>query len=90
MKQILIGVSGRLIFVPLVFLTIAIFLGFRDAELVVLLALLGSPCAVSSFTMTQQIGGDSELAGHLVVFGSTFSIVSMFFWIFILKQGAFI
>ena len=90
LREIIIGVAGKLIIVPAIFLPIAIAMGFRDAELVALLALFGSPTAVSSFTMAQQMGGDSELAGHLVVLGSLFSIITMFFWIFALKQLGFI
>ena len=90
LREIIIGVAGKLVIIPLIFLPIAIAMGFRGAELVALLALFGSPTAVSSFTMAQQMGGDSELAGHLVVLGSLFSILTMFLWIFILKQMAFI
>ncbi len=90
LREIIIGVAGKLVIVPAIFLPIAIAMGFRDTELVALLALFGSPTAVSSFTMAQQMGGDSELAGHLVVLGSLFSIITMFFWIFALKQLGFI
>ena len=48
--------------------------------------MFGAPTAVSSFTMAQQMDGDSELAGQLVVFSSAFSILTIFIWIFILKQ----
>lgn len=89
-KQLVIGIGGKLVVIPFIFLTISILLGFRGAELVVLLALFGSPTAVSSFIMAQQMDGDGDLAGQLVVLGSLFSIVTMFIWIFILKQAAFI
>ena len=89
-KQLMIGIGGKLVAVPLIFLTIGILLGFRGAELVVLLALFGSPAAVSSFIMAQQMDGDGDLAGQLVVLGSLCSIITMFIWIFILKQAAFI
>ena len=51
--------------------------------LLVLLALFGSPAAVSSFIMAQQMDGDGDLAGQLVVLGSLCSIITMFIWIFI-------
>lgn len=54
--------------------------------MVALMALLASPTAVSSFTMAQQMDGDAELAGQLVVFGSLFSILTIFLWTFLLKQ----
>ena len=51
-----------------------------------LIALFASPTAVSSFTMAQQMDGDSQLAGQLVVFGSLFSILTIFLWVFSFKQ----
>ena len=45
-----------------------------------------APTAVSSFPMAQQMDGDGELAAGLVVFTSGFAILTMFVWIFVLKQ----
>ena len=75
---------------PALFLGIALLLGFRNAPLAVLLTVFGSPIAVSSFTMAQQMGGDDKLAGQLVVFGSILSIGTMFLLIFFLKEMAFL
>jgi len=84
-KQLVMGVAGRLIVVPLIFMPIAIAMGFRNAELVVLMTLFASPTAVSSFTMAQQMGGDAQLAGQQVVFTSLFSVLTIFLWTFVLK-----
>ena len=86
LRQLVLGVTGRLIVMPLIFLTIAILLGFRGEELIALMVMLAAPPAVSSFTMAQQMEGDSELAGGLVVFGSLFAVLTMFVWIFALKS----
>ncbi len=85
-KQLIIGISGKLIFTPLLILSVGILLGFRDAELAILISLSASPVAVSSFTMAQQMGGDADLAAQLQMFGTTICIVTVFLWIFILKQ----
>jgi predicted permease len=50
----------------------------------------GAPTAVSSYTMAQQMGGDGELAGEIVVFTTGVSIITIFIWIFVLKQFMFI
>ena len=57
-RQLVIGVSGRLVVMPLIFLTIAVLLGFRGEELIALLVMLAAPPAVSSFTMAQQMDGE--------------------------------
>ncbi|MGL5314774.1 MAG: AEC family transporter [Peptostreptococcaceae bacterium] len=85
-KQLLIGVLGRLVIVPAIILPIAVYLGFRNVELTCLLAVFASPTAVASYTMAQQMDGDSELAGQIVVFTSGLSVITVFLWIFILKQ----
>ena len=82
----LTAVTGiKLVVTPAVFLSLAAALGFRGAEFVALLGIFASPTAVNSFTMAQQMGGDAELAGDIVVSTSVFSAVTMFLWIFAFK-----
>ena len=85
-KDIAICVIGRLAVVPAIGLTVGILLGFRDVELVTLIAIFASPSAVSSFPMAQQMDSDAELAGDAVVFSSMFSCFTMFLWIFAAKS----
>lgn len=80
-RGIFIGVLGRLIVVPILFLPIAVAMGYRGIELGSILTMLSSPTAVSSFTMAQQMGGDGELAGQIVVIGSITSIFTIFMWV---------
>ena len=37
--------------------------------------------------MAQQMDSDSELAGQIVVFTSAFCVLTVFMWIFTLKQA---
>ena len=69
---------------------IGIMLGFRKETLVPVLLMFGAPTAVSSYTMAQQMGGDDGLTGEIVVFTTGVFILTIFFWIFVLKQFAFI
>ncbi len=89
-KQLMISVAGKLIISPLFMVTIGILLGFRNEILVPILLMSGAPTAVSSYTMAQQMGGDGELAGEIVVFTTGVSILSIFIWIFVLKQFNFL
>ena len=76
--------------VPLVFLTGAVLIGIRDVNLAALIALYGSPTAVSSFPMAQQLGGDADLAAQQVIFTTVFSGVTIFIWLFVLKSMGFL
>lgn len=85
-KQLVGALFGRLILVPAVMLSLAAFVfGFRGVEFVTLVAIFASPCAVVSFAMAQQMGGDADLAGNCVVFTSALSCFTMFCWILLFK-----
>ena len=85
-KQLIIGVMGKLVISPLIFLSIAIAIGIRDIALACVLISFGAPTAVSSFPMAQLMGGDTELAAEQVAFSSTFSIITTFLFVFALKS----
>lgn len=90
LRQLIIAVSGKLVISPLAIVAAGIVLGFRDEMLVPILLMSGAPAAVSSYTMAQQMGGDGELAGEIVVFTTALSILTIFLWVFGLKQLGFI
>ena len=77
---------AKLIVSPGLFLGLGALLGFRGGAFVSLIGIFASPTAVNSFTMAQQMGGDAELAGDIVVTTSAASILTMFFWIFLFKS----
>ena len=85
LPQLISCVGARLILVPAAALSLAVYLGFRDIELVTLLAVFASPCAVASFAMAQQMGSDADLAGNCVVYTSALSCLTIFGWVFFLK-----
>ncbi len=51
-----------------------------------MIAIFGSATAIASFTMVQQMGGDDELAGDIVVSTSALCCFTMFAWSFIFKS----
>lgn len=89
-KQLLIAIIGSLVVIPAIFVVIAISLGFQGIELATIMIMFAAPTAVSSFTMAEQMGADGDLAGRIVVLTTAFSIFTIFFWVFLLKQFALI
>ena len=77
---------GRLLLVPAVTLFPAAALGWRGVELASLLPVFASSTAVTSFTMAQQMGGDAELAGNIVVATSALCALTLFFWCFLFRS----
>lgn len=76
----------KLLIVPTIFVSIAIFMGYRNVELISLLVLYGSPIAVSSYAMALAMNCDGELASQSVLVTTVCSILTMIFWIFTLSS----
>jgi len=82
-KQLAIGLLGRLAVAPALGIAAAALCGFRGASMVPLLAMLCTPTSVSSFAMAKNMGADGELAGELVVTSMVFSLFSIFFAVYL-------
>lgn len=85
-KDLITVCTGRLIVFPGIFLTAAMLLGVRGVEFAGMIAIFGSATAIASFTMTQQMGGDDELAGDIVVATSALCSFTMFLWALLFKS----
>ena len=88
-KNLIAVVFARLGIVPAICLTAAILIGFRGIDLVSLIGIFASPCAVSSYTMARQMESDYELAAGTVVFTTMLSCFTLFGWIYFLKEFNF-
>lgn len=84
-KLLVTSVSIRNIIMPGVLTSLAVFIGFRDADLVAIYILFAAPTAVASFVMAEAMGANSKLAGDIVVISTLFSVVTVSLGIFILK-----
>lgn len=85
-RATVIGVAGKLIVIPMIFLSAALICGIRGAELAICLAIFATPTATASFAMTQQMEGDDKLAASLVVSSCIGSFVTMFTFITVLHS----
>lgn len=90
LPQLSLGIFLRLVLMPGLLIGGALCLrdtlALTTAELPTLLAVFASPCAVSSTVMVQEIGGDEQLAGQMVMWSSVLSMVSLFAFAFVLKS----
>jgi len=76
--KIILGTTIRVVIVPLIALVLAYLFKFDKVYFPALIALFGTPVAVSSAPMTQEMGSDVELAGQLVVWTSISSAFTLF------------
>lgn len=82
-SKIFFSVLMRLVIVPVVGLSIAhlLFPEFSGPEFAGLLALFGTPAAVSGVIMAYQMNNDGELAGQILVWTTLFSGFTLFLFI---------
>jgi len=81
--KLIVSALGKLVLIPALVLPVAVLAGFRGPELVALMALFASPTAVASFTMSDQMGGNGELAALIIVVTSVCSVFTIFTWTYI-------
>ena len=88
LPKIIISTFARLIVAPAIGMVICIFLPpvfgfphFSPAEYAALFALYATPEAVASIAMADQMGGDSELAGQILVWTTIFSALTLFLFV---------
>jgi predicted permease len=85
-KLVAIGSIYRMVLVPILILGGAVLLGFKDSSLATLIAVGGSPVAIVSYVVSAESGGDSELAGKLIVTTSALAVFTLFILLFILRS----
>lgn len=81
-RALTLALGGKLMVLPLVALLLGITMGFRGPILASAITLFGSPVAVSSVPMTEEMGGDVDLASECVVISTLLGVFTMFIWIF--------
>lgn len=88
--KITLGVALRLIICPALVIGLAILLkdplGLTAVEVPALIAITASPVAIVSAVMVQEMGGDVQLANHIVVWSTVFSMVTVFLFIFLMRS----
>ncbi len=85
-RQIAIGVFLRCLLVPVIGFGLALLLGcFESGHFAVFIALFATPLAVSTVPMAQEMDGDHELAGQILVFTTILSAFTIFLSTYILR-----
>lgn len=93
-KEIAVGTVWRIVFAPLIGIGAGVLLSeftglftFGKEVYPTLIALFGTPVAVSSAIMAVEMNNDEQLATQLVVWTSICSVLTIFVTVFILMAG---
>lgn len=85
-KPTVVGTFIKLIGLPLIFMPIAVYMGFRNQELMAVLIMLASPTTVTSYIMAKSMNNDHVLASSIIVLTTMLSSITLTGWIFILRS----
>lgn len=92
-KEIILGVTWKIAITPVLSLSIGYFLyktfnliNISQDTLPGLIALFGSPVAVTSAVMAGEMGSDEELAAQLVVWSSLLSVFTIFILVVVFRS----
>ena len=86
LKPTIISSMIKLVILPVIFLPIAVMLGFRDQKLVALMIMLAAPTTASCYIMASSMGNDETLTSSVVVMTTFLSSITLTLIIFILKN----
>ena len=89
-KPTIVATLIKLIIIPAVFLPFAMYMGFRNEEMIAILIMLGAPSTVSCYVMAKNLGNDDVLASSIVVMSTFFSMFTITFWVFVLKTMGYL
>lgn len=90
MKPTLVGSTIKLVLQAAIFLPVAIWMGFRNQELMAILIMLASPSTVSCYIMAKNMDNDAVLSTSIIVLTTLLSSVTLTGWIFLLRAGGFV
>ena len=87
-RKVIAGVVlVKMVLLPAVTVAVSLFAGMSPIERGVYLVMFAAPVAASSYPMAQNMGGDGDLAGEIVVATTAVSVFTIFCWIFFLTMA---
>lgn len=86
LKAIAATLATKMLVLPAVAVIACKLLGLTQLETFVCFTIFATPIAASAYTMSQNMGGDGELAGELVAISTVMSLGTLFTWIYLLRS----
>lgn len=76
----------KLMIQPLVYLPIAVWIGFSADKIAAALVMLGAPTTATAYVMSKSMGHEGTLSSSIIVLTTLFSAFTITVWIFILRS----
>ena len=85
-KPAAVAAAIKLVGFAALFLPAAIWLGFRQEELIAILVMLGSATTVSCFVMAKNMGHEGVLSSSVIMLTTMLSAFTLTGWLFVIKS----
>jgi malate permease and related proteins len=85
LKKTFLATSIKLVWLPLIAALVLIVLGVRGQDLGIGVLLAGTPTATVAYIMAQQMQGDAELSGSIIMTSTLLSVVTYTIGLYFLK-----
>ena len=89
-RNILLTTLYKLVLIPLVAFIYPIAAGWTPRQLIAVLVAFATPTAVVTYVTTIEYDGDGEMAGEIVSVSTVFSMLTIFLFLFGLRQAGLI
>ncbi len=76
-KLISMGLIYKMAIIPVAVMAVSILLGYRNVQLVAILAMFASPCAVSAYSMASGYDADLDLTSSIVVYSYIVCLITL-------------
>lgn len=84
LKPLVLTTASKLIILPAIMFAVGLACGLKGPLMSILLGVASTPIPVSSFPLVENMGGDGEFAGQLVVMTAALCFITIFGWVFLL------
>ena len=85
MKPAVTAALMKLVVFPLIYMPIAVKLGFAPSELAAILIMTGSPSTVTCYIMAKNMNNDEVLSSNTIVLTTLFSSITITVWVYVLR-----
>lgn len=89
-KPAAVAAAIKLVGFAALFLPAAIWLGFRQEELIAILVMLGSATTVSCFVMAKNMGHEGVLSSSVIMLTTMLSAFTLTGWLFVIKSSGLV
>ena len=89
-KKAIAKTGQTLVVLPLIFLPVAVKMGFRREALVAIIIMLGSPTTVTCYIMAKNMNNDEVLSGSIVVLATLLSSFTLTGLVFLMRYMGWI